>query len=268
MPELPEVETIAGELRPVISGKTFRNVSIRWARTVGGDKKGFAAALTNKKISHITRRGKYLCFYLDDDQCLTIHLRMTGKLVFQPGKKDRKHIRVVFKFTDQSSLYFVDMRKFGRMKIWPKTEPLLPQLGPEPLEEKTVYRVLANQTSRRAIKTLLLNQEVLAGVGNIYADEALFMAGIHPLTPADRVSKQRLSKLSKHLPEILKKAVENNGTTISSYRRTDRLQGSNQFFLNVYGRTGGLCHKCRTPIMRMHINNRSSHFCPKCQPEG
>jgi formamidopyrimidine-DNA glycosylase len=265
MPELPEVETIAGELRPIISGKTIRNVSIRWARTVGGNQKRFKAALTNKKISHIARRGKYLCFYFDDSQCLTIHLRMTGKLVFQPGKKDRKYIRVVFKFTDQSSLYFVDMRKFGRMKIWPKTEPLLPQLGPEPLEEKTVSRVLVNQTSRRAIKTLLLDQEVLAGVGNIYADEALFMAGIHPLTPANRVSKQRLRKLSRHLPEILKKAIENNGTTISSYRRTDRLQGSNQFYLNVYGRTGEPCPKCQTVIMRMRINNRSSHYCPKCQ---
>lgn len=265
MPELPEVETIVRELRPVISGKTVRQVAIRWPRTVDGHRKQFKEALTNKKLTRIDRRGKYLCFYLQDEQCLTIHLRMTGKLVFQPDEKDKKHIRVVFRFSDRSALFFVDMRKFGRMKLWPASGPLLPHLGPEPLEEKTVLRVLAGQTSRRAIKTLLLDQAILAGVGNIYADEALFMAGIHPLTPAGKVSKRRLVKLSRSLPEILKIAIRNNGTTISDYRTTDSLKGSNQFFLNVYGRPGGPCYKCGTPVVRIAINNRGSHFCPKCQ---
>lgn len=266
MPELPEVETIARELRPLIVGKTFRKITLPWPRTVEDGQKEFQAALIDKKITRIDRRGKYLCFYLEDELRLTIHLRMTGKLVFEPEEKDKKHIRVVFEFSDRSVLYFVDIRKFGRMKLWPKTEPLLPHLGPDALEENTVFRALVNRESRRPIKTLLLDQEVLAGVGNIYADEALFMAGIHPLTPALRVSKQRLRKLSRHLPEILKKAIENNGTTISDYRRTGRLKGEHQFFLNVYGRTGEPCNKCKTPVVRICINNRGSHFCPECQP--
>lgn len=266
MPELPEVETIAGELRALIIGKTIRNVTVAWPRTVEGEQKEFQAALINRKIIRIDRRGKYLCLYLEDELCLTIHLRMTGKLVFTTEEKDKKHIRVIFRFTDGSSLYFVDVRKFGRMRLWPKAEPLLPHLGPDALEEKTVFRALLNQKSRRAIKTLLLDQEFLAGVGNIYADEALFMAGIHPLTPAHCVPRQRLRKLSRHLPEILKAAIENNGTTISDYRRTGRLKGEHQFFLNVYGREGKPCNKCKTPVVRIRINNRSSHFCPKCQP--
>jgi len=266
MPELPEVETIARELRPLITGKTVCKVTLVWPRTVEGDQKEFHAGLMNKKIIRIDRRGKYLCFYLEDELRLTIHLRMTGKLVFAPEEKDKKYIRVVFRFTDGTTLYFVDVRKFGRMKLWSQAELLLPHLGPDALDEKTVFRALVNQKSRRAIKTLLLDQEVLAGVGNIYADEALFMAGIHPLTPAHKVSKQQLRKLSRHLPEILKTAIENNGTTISDYRRTDRLKGEHQFFLNVYGRTGEPCNKCKTPVVRIRINNRSSHFCPKCQP--
>ncbi len=266
MPELPEVETITRELRPLIVGKTFLKVTLPWPRTVEDNQKDFAAALIDKKITHIDRRGKYLCFFLEDQLCLTIHLRMTGKLVFEPEEKDKKHIRVVFEFTDRTALYFVDVRKFGRMRLWSKAESLLPHLGPDALDEKTVFQVLVNRKSRRAIKTLLLDQKILAGVGNIYADEALFMAGIHPLTPAHSIPKQQLRKLSFYLPGILKTAIENNGTTISDYRRTDRVKGEHQFFLNVYGRTGEPCNKCKTPVVRISINNRSSHFCPKCQP--
>jgi formamidopyrimidine-DNA glycosylase len=266
MPELPEVETIAGELNPLISGKTLRKITILWARTVEGEPKRFVKALTGKKISHIHRRGKYLCFFLEDENRLTIHLRMTGKLVFETDEKDKKYTRVIFEFSDGSTLFFVDTRKFGRMRIWSKTETLLPHLGPEPLDEKTVLRVLAGQESRRAIKTLLLDQEILAGIGNIYADEALFTAGIHPLTPANRVGKTKLKKLGRHLPAILKRAIENSGTTISDYRKSDREKGRNQFFLNVYGRTGEPCTRCKTAVTRIRINNRSSHFCPRCQP--
>jgi formamidopyrimidine-DNA glycosylase len=264
MPELPEVETIVRELKPLAGNKTIDNISVPWARTVGGKPEQFAESLTGNKLADITRRGKYICIHLENSLCLTIHLRMTGKLLFEPDEKDRKYIRVVFRFTDGSALYFVDVRKFGRMKIWEHSETLLPHLGPEPLDEKTVFRVLSNQTSRRAIKTLLLDQSVLAGVGNIYADEALFMAKIHPLTPANKVPKKHLKKLSKYLPEILKTAIENNGTTISDYRKTDRSEGGNQLVLKVYGREGEPCITCGTPIARIRINNRSAHFCPSC----
>lgn len=267
MPELPEVETIVSELRPLIIGKTFQKITFPWPRTVEGDPLQLIAALTGKKIVHIDRRGKYLCFHFSNELCLTVHLRMTGKLVFEPTEKDKKYIRVIFEFTDRTTLYFVDMRKFGRMRLWSKAETLLPHLGPDPLEEKTVFQVLANQKSRRAIKTVLLDQGVLAGVGNIYADEALYMAGIHPLTPAQNLSAECFKKLSRHLPAILKMAIRNNGTTFSNYRRTGQLKGEHQFLLNVYGRTGQPCHQCQTPVQRIRINTRSSHFCPKCQPE-
>jgi formamidopyrimidine-DNA glycosylase len=266
MPELPEVETITRELKSQICSKTIASISVLWARTVGGNPEQFTETLTGNTLSNITRKGKYICFHFENSHLLTIHLRMTGKFLFNPTEKDQKYIRVVFHFTDGSALNFVDVRKFGRMKIWEQSEPLLPNLGPEPLDEKTVFRVLSQQTSRRAIKTLLLDQSVLAGVGNIYADEALFMAKIHPLTPANTVPKKELRKLSKCLPKILKTAIENNGTTISDYRKTDRSEGSNQLILNVYGREGQPCKTCGTPIARIRINNRSSHFCPSCPP--
>jgi formamidopyrimidine-DNA glycosylase len=250
----------------LITGKTFQHVTILSPRSVEYDPDHFSELLKNKTIKQIGRKGKYICLYFDDEQCLTIHLRMTGKLVFEPTEKDKNYIRVIFEFTDGFFLYFVDTRKFGRIKFWPKNEILLPRLGPDPMEENTIFLVLSKLKSRRAIKSVLLDQEVLAGVGNIYADEALFKSGIHPLTPAYLVSKIDLKKLSRYLPEILKMAIKNNGTSFSNFRRTGQLKGENQFALNVYGRTGQPCRQCETPIKRIRINNRSSHFCPKCQP--
>ncbi len=266
MPELPEVETIVRELWPILCGKTIEKIQVLWPRTVYNDEKGFTEALTNNPIVNVERRGKYICLLLEKGETLTIHLRMTGKLVFQTAEKDLKHTRVILQFTDGAILYFIDTRKFGRMQLWPATQPLLTGLGKEPLEEKTVFQALSVLKSRRAIKTILLDQRVLAGVGNIYADEALFRAGIHPLTPAHKVSKPKLKKLSHHIPEILLAAIENKGTTISDYRRTDRQAGNNQSFLKVYGRHHQPCFTCQTPIVRLTINARGSHFCPKCQP--
>jgi formamidopyrimidine-DNA glycosylase len=265
MPELPEVETIALQLRPIISVKTVKDVTVLWPRTVYEEVNRFKETLIGNRITGLERRGKFLCLFLEDGQCVTIHLRMTGKLLFKPNERDRKYTRVIFRFTDGTSLFFVDIRKFGRMKLWPANEPLLPQLGPEPLEEKNVLDVLVTQKSQRAIKTLLLDQGVLAGIGNIYADEALFKAGIHPLTPADSISRQKLKRLAMFVPEILKAAINNNGTTISDYRSADQSAGRNQFFLNVYGRTDEPCPVCGNPIARLRINQRSSHYCPKCQ---
>jgi formamidopyrimidine-DNA glycosylase len=266
MPELPEVETIVRELQPILSGKTIANIQVLWPRTVYDEEKAFTTALTQNRIVNVQRRGKYICFLLAKGGPLTIHLRMTGKLVFQPAEKDRKHTRIIFHFTDGPTLHFIDTRKFGRLQLWSDTQPLLPLLGPEPLEEKIVHETLSNLKTRRPIKTILLDQKILAGVGNIYADEALFRAGIHPLTPANTVSKPKLKKLGYYIPEILWAAIENKGTTISDYRRTDRQAGNNQLFLKVYGRRKLPCFTCQTPIVRITINARGSHFCPNCQP--
>lgn len=265
MPELPEVETIVRQLQPAVTGKTIRELTIYWPRTVEGDHDAFRHMTRDQVIRSISRRGKYICVHLANEHIITIHLRMTGKLVFETDEKDKPYIRAVFQFSDGSYLYFVDIRKFGRIKPWFPGHPLLPQLGPEPLDSDIIYRVLSASGSVRAIKTLLLDQTVLAGVGNIYADEALFQAGIHPAARANKVAKKRLRQLSRCLPEILKKAIAHHGTTISDYRTVTREQGENQFHLKVYGRTGLPCPHCHTAIHRITLNNRSSHFCPECQ---
>lgn len=266
MPELPEVETIVKELQPVLTGKTFQKIDILWQRSVVGDPELFAKELVAHSIKKVFRRGKYICFLLDDDRHLTVHLRMTGKLLYTASENDNKHLRVRFTFCEDCVLHFIDMRKFGRIKLWPAGQLLLPDLGPEPLDSEKVSSVLRAAKSNRAIKTLLLDQHFLVGVGNIYADEALFAAGIHPQTPAARVPKDKLERLSRELPEILKEAIRNKGTTLSDYRPPESSSGRNQLYLKVYGREDLPCPKCRTPIQRIKINARSSHFCPKCQP--
>lgn len=266
MPELPEVETIVRELRPVLTGKTFRGIDVYWQRSVRGDAKQFIKELTNNMVEDVFRRGKYICFALTDERHLTIHLRMTGRLVYSPEKKENKHLRVRFTFCEDCVLHFIDMRKFGRMQLWQANQPLLPDLGPEALDTGRVLRVLAATKSTRAIKTLILDQRFLAGVGNIYADEALFAARIHPRIPANKVPKKKLRRLSRELPRILHAAIVNKGTTLSDYRAPESGSGSNQFYLKVYGREKQPCLECNTPIQRVRINARSSHFCPRCQP--
>ncbi len=266
MPELPEVETIVNELKPALRGRTFEKIKISWERSVTGDARAFGKTLPGRTIKDLFRRGKYICFELDNRWHLTIHLRMSGQLVSCLDQKEKKYVRVEFSFDNGCRLYFVDKRKFGRLKLWPPGQMLLPELGTEPLEPGAVWRLLKNSKSRRAIKTVLLDQGVLAGVGNIYADEALFAAGIHPQLPALNVPGAACRRLGRELPRILKAAIENRGTTLSDYRPPQSSSGNNQHFLRVYGRENQPCLKCRTPIQRIKINNRSSYFCPHCQP--
>ncbi len=276
MPELPEVETIVRALRPGITGKTISHVEIFWPRSIVGDCGAFINHVTGREISEVFRRGKYICLLLDDGGHLTIHLRMTGKLIYCPGEKDKKHLRVRFLFNGNTvgvgskspgecSLHFIDTRKFGKCQLWPAGEALLPALGPDPLDPGVVLDVLKKITSTRAIKTVLLDQHLLAGIGNIYADEALFAARLHPLTPAREISSIKRGRLSRVLPVILAAAIENKGTTLSDYRLPSSSSGSNQHFLKIYGRDKQPCPNCQTLIRRIVVNGRSSHFCPRCQ---
>jgi formamidopyrimidine-DNA glycosylase len=267
MPELPEVETIVRELRPVLTGKVVESVKVLWSRSVCGDVEAFVETIRGERIQSMGRRGKYIVLTFARGLRLTIHLKMTGKLLFQMGEKDRNYVRVEFLFAGRTPLYFVDVRKFGRLRLWPEGEPLLPGLGPDPLDFPTVSAVLKRLKTPRAAKTVLLDQRVLAGVGNIYADEALFLAGIHPRTPFSRIKRSRLAKLSRELPLLLGRAINNMGTTLTDYRTPDNQSGSHQGFLNVYGRKDLPCPKCGTPIARLCLHGRSSHFCPRCQPE-
>ena len=267
MPELPEVETIVRGLQRKITGKTILKVQVFWPPTVEADASEFRDKLRNKKIEAVARRGKYICFHLGNRSLLTIHLRMSGNLTLQMRTEERKHLRVKFNLSDQSSLYFLDVRKFGRMRIWTEEEIPLPTLGPEPSSEEAIRAQLGDLSTRRTIKSVLLDQRVLAGLGNIYVDEILFAGGIHPATPFPELSGFDLDKIARHTPRILESAVENMGTTLANYRPPDRPKGNNQHFLKVYGREGRLCLTCGATIKKMSHSGRGTHFCPRCQGE-
>jgi formamidopyrimidine-DNA glycosylase len=265
MPELPEVETIVRELRQKIIGKTITRIRVHWERSVQGPAAEFKRRVVGMTLRGISRRGKYIGIEGEDGSFFTVHLRMTGKLVQKLDAAGKKHVRVEFGFLDGSALYFVDARKFGRLRLWPCQSQSCPGLGPEPLEPDSVLAALSGLRTRRAIKTVLLDQAILAGIGNIYADEALFAAGIHPLTPACRLRIGQRSKLSRAVPAVLKGAIRRCGTTLRDYRTVAGRSGENQDYLKVYGRAGRPCLACGTPIEKIRIAGRSAHFCPRCQ---
>jgi formamidopyrimidine-DNA glycosylase len=213
-------------------------------RSVQGPAAEFKSRLAGKAITAISRRGKFIGFQLQDKTFFTVHLRMTGKLVQKLDGAGQKHVRIEFRFHDGSTLYFVDARKFGRLRLWPCQSQSCPGLGPEPLKPDSVLAVLSGLNTRRPIKTVLLDQTILAGIGNIYADEALYMAGIHPLTPACRLRNGQRSKLSRVVPEVLKSAIRRCGTTLRDYRTVAGGSGENQDYLKVYGRAGRPCLAC------------------------
>ena len=265
MPELPEVETIVRELRQQVVGKTIARVRVLWERSIQGQVNVFKRRLAGMTINAISRRGKFIGFALPEGTFFTIHLRMTGKLVQKLDAAGKKHARVEFRFQDGSALYFVDARKFGRLQLWPCESQSCPALGPEPLNPASVLAVLSGISTRRPIKTVLLDQTILAGIGNIYADEALHAAGIHPLTPAAGLSPEQRRKLSRFVPRVLKSAIRRRGTTLRDYRTVAGRSGENQEHLQVYGCAGQPCFDCGAPIEKIRISGRSAHFCPCCQ---
>lgn len=265
MPELPEVETIVRELRRHIVGKTIAAIRLFWPRSVEGSKSEFRRRLRGMTVAAVSRRGKYIGLEGEDGTYFTIHLRMTGKLVQEMAAQDRKHLRVQFVFRDGTALNFIDARKFGRLRLWSCRGQSCPGLGPEPLRQATVLALLRALRTIRAIKTVLLDQSVLAGIGNIYADEALFAARIHPLTPAVGLTDTQRRCLASAIPCVLKQAIGRRGTTLRNYRTVEDKSGENQEYLFVYGRTGLPCLACGTAIERVRIAGRSSHFCPRCQ---
>jgi formamidopyrimidine-DNA glycosylase len=268
MPELPEVETIVRQLCRQIKGKTLASVRVLWLRTIEGRKAEFCRRLRGMTIAGVSRRGKYIGIEGGDGTFFTVHLRMTGKLVGELSAVDRRHLRLQFTFSDGTKLHFVDARKFGRLRLWPCRGDSCPGLGPEPLRSAAVSSALRKLKTRRPIKSVLLDQTVLAGIGNIYADEALFAAGIHPLTPAAALSAGQQERLAASVPRILKQAIGRRGTTLRDYRSVDDRSGENQEHLFAYGHYGKPCLVCGTPIQRIRINGRSSHFCPCCQKLG
>jgi formamidopyrimidine-DNA glycosylase len=264
VPELPEVETVVRELQS-LCGENIQSMDVHWARTVDGDLKNIKKAILSSEIKRVHRRGKYILIDFSDGSCCSIHLRMTGKLVFEPSEKDLKHLRVQLEFQSGLRLSYIDIRKFGRWHWWPASEPLLPKLGVEPLESTSVFMALKDLKTRREIKKVLLDQNILAGVGNIYADEALFASRIHPNEKGCDLSLAQCEKLSLEIPRILHASIANMGTTLSDYRTTKNIGGENQHVLKVYGQTGRPCSVCETVIVRTIVGARSTHHCPACQ---
>jgi formamidopyrimidine-DNA glycosylase len=263
MPELPEVETIRRDIEPFVKKKAIRAVKIIRAHNVlkGINERGIKRALEGQRIEKVERRGKYLIFKLVSGGCLIIHLGMTGKIL----KKPDRFVKVEFKLSNGKSFYFSDIRMFGRIS-YSKTYPVW-QLGPEPLtDDFTADRLGEIFKGRKTnIKSLLLDQKAIAGVGNIYASEALFLAGIDPKRKAGSLKQKEIQKLHKAIRQVLSEGIKHRGTSVSDYRDASGRRGGYQHRLRVYDREGQPCFKCKSPIKRIVVGQRGTYYCPKCQ---
>ena len=272
MPELPEVETTASDLRPHLVGAQITGVHVLWPRTIAApDLPLFAALVPGQRIISVGRRAKFLIMTLESGDSLLVHLRMTGGLLVEksatPAPEDR-YTRAWFDLDGDRRLVFSDPRKFGRIWLVRNTGEVLGRLGPEPMSDEFTPEVLAAalQGRRVAIKPLLLNQAVVAGLGNIYADEALFLARIHPLRRAAELTTDEVQRLHAAIRQVLVEAIGQRGTTLRDFRPPNGGKGNYQEIRRVYGLEDKPCPNCGTPIQRKVIAQRSAHFCPHCQP--
>ena len=267
MPELPEVETVKNVLKKSILGKTIKKVDIRYNNIIETDLNEFKKNIINQKFIDIKRLGKYLIFELDN-YYLVSHLRMEGKY-FIKDKTDKieKHEHVIF-YLDDITLRYHDTRKFGRMYLVDKdklyTDTPLSHIGKEP-NELTVDYLLDKLNRNKPIKTLLLDQDIIAGIGNIYADEICFFCKIHPKTLGNKLNKKDIDNIIKYNNEILNKAIENGGTTIRSYTSSLGVIGHNQDYLMVHNRAKEKCKICNSIIVKTTVGGRGTYYCPKCQ---
>jgi formamidopyrimidine-DNA glycosylase len=271
MPELPEVETIRRDLMAVVRGRTVRDVWIspnapRLVQLMTAE--AFCGGLRGRRIEDVGRRGKYLLIHLDGGLTWIVHLRMTGRLQHErEGCPDDRHLRAKFELDDGSWLCFIDMRKFGTMWLVDDVELVTGKLGPEPLEKTFDVAAFHGSLKRRsaAIKAVLLDQTVLAGVGNIYADESLFRAGIDPRKAANRISRPAAGRLHEAIIEVLLEAVGDRGSSFQDYVDAQGEAGYHHLKVRVFRRTDEPCLVCGTAIRRVKLGGRSTHFCPKCQ---
>lgn len=279
MPELPEVETVARLIRPKVVGRTIEGVRVGWSRTLGGaTPRAFAAAVRGARVERVWRRGKFVVLDLARDVgrraapagALVVHLRMTGRLFVEPAGVDPgPHARVSLALDEGTVLHFVDVRKFGRLRFAREPEELLAELGPEPLSaDFTAEAFRAGlRARRRVLKPLLLDQSFVAGIGNIYADESLFRAGLHPERRSDRLPPAASLRLWSEIRAVLAEAIEREGSSFDAFYRTpEGRPGSYQHQFRVYGRTGLPCRTCGRPIERIVVAQRGTHLCRRCQP--
>jgi formamidopyrimidine-DNA glycosylase len=294
MPELPEVETVARDLQRWVAGALITDAEVRWDRTIRHPQppEQFVAEVRGAQIERVGRRAKSVLIHLADGRVMTVALRMTGALIVTPpGTPDDKYARVVFRLADGRELRYRDVRKFGRIGLWeggglrrhrtPKkgrrrvAEVRAPyrvgdvfgRHGPEPLATSFSAARLAERLRGRSarLKTLLLDQSFVAGVGNIYADEALWRARLHPLRAADTLTAPEIARLHRALRAVLRQGIQNRGSSFTDYVGADGEPGANAEQLAVYRRTGEPCLRCGTRIERLVVGQRSTHFCPRCQ---
>lgn len=273
MPELPEVETIRKTLKQIARNKTIQNITIHWPNIIKqpDDTEQFKQLLMGETLQTIERKGKFLLFYFDH-HVLVSHLRMEGKYrVVDTDEPKDKHTHVIFHFTDGTDLRYNDVRKFGTMHVFPigkelKSKPL-DHLGPDPFQKNYTLSYIKDrlQKTTRMVKAALLDQTLVAGLGNIYVDEVLFLAKIHPKQRANTLTEKQMKSIYHYAHDVLAKAVKQGGTTIRSYVDGAGDMGMFQQQLYVYGQEEQACEKCATEIIKIKVAGRGTHLCPSCQ---
>lgn len=279
MPELPEVETVVRDLRLLLVDRTILRATRRTRKALRRPwRKAWESQLTNNTIHALERRGKWIVIHLNDDAFLVVHLGMSGQFTVCPAYSDYlDHVHFTFSLSDlndrvSQELRFRDPRRFGSLTLFDSSQKLLGffednELGPEPFDlDPNVWHTAITST-KRCLKAVLLDQRIVAGVGNIYADEALFDAKIHPGRLGNSLSEQECDRLRESIVKVLLRAIEQRGSSIRNYIGGSGLQGSYQDEFLAYGRTGNACSRCQTELEQVRLAGRSSHFCPQCQPE-
>ena len=270
MPELPEVETVRRGLIQKVKGRKIINCKVLWDGIIAyPGKEEFIKEIKNQTINDIERRGKFLLFILDD-YYLTSHLRMEGKYFIKDPKETlSKHDHIIFTLDNNQELRYNDTRKFGKMHLTKKDELVkspISKLGKEPWDKDLTIDYLKEKLNRKlAIKTLLLDQSIITGIGNIYADEILFLSKINPETSGMDLTRKNLQAIIDNTRSILSKAIELGGTTIHTYTAVDGITGKFQQELLVHGKKDEACPNCHTKIVKIVVNTRGTYYCPKCQ---
>ena len=273
MPELPEVETVKEALNQTVKGQTIKDIELRYEpmiKNMSADE--FKEKLINQTIQEVSRRGKYLVFHFDDYQLLS-HLRMEGKYFYVDSDFElNPHVHVIFTLENGKRLLYQDTRKFGTYHLYDKAidlettapfqvlglEPFATEFTPSYVKEKI-------QNKKKPIKSLLLDQTVVCGLGNIYVDEVLYRARLHPLTSSSELTDKDIENVVKYTVEVLARAIELGGTTIRTFRSSHGVSGTFQNELLVHQRKGENCYECHTPIEKIKVGGRGTYFCPTCQ---
>ncbi len=270
MPELPEVETVMRGLVDPLAGRTITALRYDWSRALETPPAViFAGKIEGQRVQRLSRRGKYILIHLYPDTLL-VHLRMTGRLYVTPD--DATHdadrwVRVTFQLDNAHQLRFSDARKFGRCYLVENPQEIVGKLGPEPLDDAFTRDAFAARLAHRRgrIKPLLLDQRFVAGIGNIYADEALFLSQLHPLQTADTLDDDAITRLHAAIQHVLRDGIAREGASVNWYRKPDGTRGKAQHMLNVYGRAGEPCPRCGHPVECIVVGQRGTHLCPACQ---